>query len=260
MKQKNFPTIIFLTILAITLITPQITSASSPLDIQITRLDGTTINLTYEQILALPQTIVYANLACYGTPITNGNWQGAKLPDILNQAGVDPYVQSIDFRAQDGYSMSMPIDTALSDDVIVAYQLDGKALGETWRLVVPGANGNIWIAMIISITMSSAPTSVSIAAGNPVSGFQIANYINTTEPSKTQIQTKPTPTPAENKNIPAAPTIPPANVTQPPSEQQQAGQKSVSVPVEVFYAGASGAFVGLAVAYFMVYRRRKLKT
>jgi len=76
------------------------------------------------------------------------------LPDLLNQAGIDPSVATVDFIAQDGYSVSIPINTAMRSDIIVAYDLDSAQLNEVLRLVVPEANGNIWIARITSINMS----------------------------------------------------------------------------------------------------------
>ena len=79
---------------------------------------------------------------------------GIKLSDLLNQIGIDQSVATIDFTAQDGYLVSMPINTAMGSDIIVAYDLEGAQLKGALRLVVPEANGNIWIARITSIKMS----------------------------------------------------------------------------------------------------------
>jgi DMSO/TMAO reductase YedYZ molybdopterin-dependent catalytic subunit len=257
-NKKRLLTSLTLTFITFFLLSSASTSAGSNGTLQITNLSGATITLIYEDLLALPQTVVYANLACYGNPIENGNWQGVKLSELLNQAGVDPFVESIDFKAQDGYSVSMPIDTAQRDDVIVAYQLDGKPLGENLRLVVPGANGNVWIALIISITMTSTPLESSIAAGNPVPMFQYGSHIETTQPSNPPVQIRPTPTPIEHQNVTTAPTESPANVTQPQSLQQDLAQKNVKLSPETIYVMVSIVLSGIVVACFVIYKRRKL--
>jgi DMSO/TMAO reductase YedYZ molybdopterin-dependent catalytic subunit len=66
---------------------PQIASGASRWEVTITSSIGTITGMAYEELLALPETNVTANLACYGTPIAYGDWQGVKLSDILNQGG-----------------------------------------------------------------------------------------------------------------------------------------------------------------------------
>ncbi len=232
-------------------------------DLQITALSGTTINFTYRDLLALPQTLVTADLFCYGAPIAGGDWQGAKLSDILNQAGMEPSVLSIDFGAKDGYSVSMPIDTAMRSDVIVAYQLNGLPLAETLRLVVPSSNGNVWISMLTSISMSNSPLGESISANARLTPYvppQTASTTPTVQPLQQQ-QTQPqTPTATNNKNSTTEPTVPPANVTQIPSEQKMAGQQESILPAGAFYILAIGAVTGLIVAFSLVFRHRKLRS
>ncbi len=44
--------------------------------ITITNLTQNTINLTYDQLKALPKTIVNSDLYCYGNLVTSGDWGG----------------------------------------------------------------------------------------------------------------------------------------------------------------------------------------
>ena len=226
-------------------------------DLQITTLSGTTTNLTFEDLLTLPKIVVTADLYCYGNPIAGGDWQGARLSDILNQAGIEPSTLSIDFRAKDGYSVSMPLNMALRQDIIVAYQLNGSPLPETLRLVVPGANGNNWISMITSISMSDSPLDASISTPVSVTPYvpnQTSSTSGTVQPSQqTQLQT---PAPTSNKNPTTEPTIPPANVTQLPSGQKVAGQYGSIPSVEVVYVLVISAVVGLIVVLTVIFRRR----
>jgi DMSO/TMAO reductase YedYZ molybdopterin-dependent catalytic subunit len=233
-------------------------------NLQIITLNGTTTNLAYEDLLALAKITVTSGLYCYGNIVASGDWEGARLSDILNQAGVDPSVLSIDFRAKDGYSVSMPINMATRQDIIVAYELNGSPLPETLRLVVPGANGNSWISMITSISMSDSPLDASISTPVSLPSY-VPNQTSSTTPTEqplqqnqpqTQLQT---PTNTSNKNPATDPTMPPANLTSPPSEQKVAGQYGSIQSVGVVYVLVISAVVGLVV-FSVVFRRRKLRT
>jgi DMSO/TMAO reductase YedYZ molybdopterin-dependent catalytic subunit len=211
----------------------------------------------------MPKITVSADLYCYGNIVAGGEWQGARLSDIINQAGIEPSVLSIDFRAKDGYSVSMPIDIAMRQDIIVAYQLNGSPLSETLRLVVPGANGNNWISMITSISMSDSPLDASISTPVSVTPYvpnQSSSTTATVQPSQQnqpQTQLQP-PTNTSNKNPATEPTVPPANVTQPPSGQKVAGQYGSIPSVGVVYVLVISAVAGLVV-FSVVFWRRKLK-
>jgi len=250
--------VISLTILIVTFITPQVALATTRWDLKITSPNGTTTGITYEELLALPETNVTANLACYGTPIAYGDWQGVRLSDILNQAGLDPSVASIDFLAQDGYTVSIPIDTAMRQDVIVAYDMNGVSLPETLRLVVPGANGNIWISMITAIGMSTTPLINSMTSPGQAlfSQNQYLNHIANNAILQPSPQ-KPQPTPS-TYNAASEPTSMPTNATQ-SSVQKTTGQEGSNSSFQAIYFVALGFAFTLVAVSFVVYRHRKLK-
>lgn len=234
--------------------------ASTTWTLQITNLSSITLNLTYIDILALPKTAVTADLVCYGNPVASGDWGGAKLSDILNQVGIDPSVTSVDFKASDGYSVSIPLDMAMRPDVIIAYDLSGSPLAEGLRLVIPGANGNMWISMITSITMST--TTLTQAASsksniNPLEPYQ-QTTTNTTTPTL-QPQPAQTPTPALTSKPTVEPTVPLANFTQPPSAQQVSGSVVSGLSSETVVWVLIGASVVAVAGGFAVYSRKKLK-
>ena len=258
-KNKIIATSILLTFLLFPLITPALASTASNTqwNLPITSLSGTTINLTYDDLLAMPKTVVSADLACYGNPISSGAWGGVKLVDILNQAGIDPSVVSVEFTAQDGYSVSLPINTAIRTDIIVAYDLDGAPLTEVLRLVVPEANGNIWIAMITSIKMSTSPVE-QVQSGNSGQSIidQYQAIVNTTTPAPTQLQhrieTQPI-IPSNETTI--EPGTTPTIVTIPKSEQKLGGQENSFFPFEFVWVLLGVAVV--VVASFVFYSRKK---
>ncbi len=250
-KHRILASVIILTFTIVILTIPQTTSADSRWNLQITTANGTTMGMTYEDLLALPETAVSANLACYGMPINDGDWQGVKLSDILNVAGLDQTVLSIDFGALDGYSVSIPIDTAMRQDVIVAYAMNGFPLSETLRLVIPGANGNVWIAMITRISMSIVPLSESLSL--PGQAYYTQNH----EYSPQQLQPTPSASNAHSEPKPT-PTTTTTNGAQ--SSAQKATEKEASnSSFPAFYFVALGFAFTFVVVSFAVYRHRKLK-
>lgn len=113
-----------------------------------------TLNLTYEQILAMPKTTVYAELYCVDSPsvpLTRGRWSGVRLGFLLEKAQVLSGAVKVAFHANDGYSSDLPVTTAMREDVIIAYELNGQRLPEKLRLVVPGKWGYKWVSQLVHI-------------------------------------------------------------------------------------------------------------
>ena len=122
------------------------------------------LNLTLSQIVAMPETMVNADLYCFSTLVSNGNWVGVRLSVLLEESGLLDGVEYIQFVALDGYATFVDISTALHDEVIIAYELNGQSLPEILRLVIPNENGDKWIALITKITAVTVPVS---APGQP---------------------------------------------------------------------------------------------
>jgi len=119
------------------------------------------ITLTLEELAAIPQTTVSAPLYCFGRLVTSGDWSGVQLSLLLEKVEYDKNVKSVQFYATDGYTVNIPIAEALREDVIIAYKKDEQLLPETLRLVIPGANGELWISMINQLILSIDETTIS---------------------------------------------------------------------------------------------------
>ena len=115
------------------------------------------LNLTFNELVAMPRSTLFAELYCNYILVTNGYWTGVRLGIVLEKAGLDPQAMNVAFYATDGYTTTLPVATAMREDVIIAYELDGDPLPETLRLVVPGENGALWISMITQITLDTVP-------------------------------------------------------------------------------------------------------
>jgi DMSO/TMAO reductase YedYZ molybdopterin-dependent catalytic subunit len=112
------------------------------------------LNLTIAEIAVLPKTVVNADIYCYpGNYVEGGNWTGVRLRVILEKAGVSEEAVKIAFYAEDSYATDLGMETAMRDDVIVAYEKDGVLLPDKLRLVVPGWWGYKWIKMLVGIEL-----------------------------------------------------------------------------------------------------------
>lgn len=114
------------------------------------------LNLTLDEIAAMPKTTVNADLYCVGAPdrlLDNGNWTGVRLSFLLENAGVSPDAIKVAFYARDGYTTDLTVTEAVQENIILAYEKDGKPLPENLRLVVPGRWGYKWISQVERIEL-----------------------------------------------------------------------------------------------------------
>lgn len=191
--------------------------ATSEFSLSIKNLNQTTANLSLDDLLALPKTTVGAALYCYGNLVAGGYWSGIKLTDLFSQVGgIEAEVRSFDLKAEDGYRVGIPLETAMRPDVIIAYEKDGTPLPEKLRLVIPDANGDVWIAQISSIEMSTQELGASVSAGSAMAPL---------DSMRSNLGQQPTmPPPASTSkpefNDSVEPVIPSTNTTQTESEPE----------------------------------------
>jgi DMSO/TMAO reductase YedYZ molybdopterin-dependent catalytic subunit len=87
--------------------------------------------LTYDELRAMPPTMLTKDFQCVtGWRVHNTHWTGVQLSRLLDRAGVKANGAALRFTSFDGaYTESLTLDQARRDDVIVAYDLEGKPLG-----------------------------------------------------------------------------------------------------------------------------------
>ncbi len=105
--------------------------------------------------------------------ISNATWSGARLRDVLREAGIASSDQQLfvafegldDIKRQDRrirFGGSIPIDKALSKEVILAYEMNGAPLapehGFPLRAVVPGYIGARSVKWLSRIMVQAAPS------------------------------------------------------------------------------------------------------
>jgi len=127
--------------------------------IEINGLVESSYNLSYTEILHMPSTIIEAKLYCVDfpdQPVYEGSWKGVQLKKILEKAVLKQGVAKLAFFAGNGFTTDLHLEDALSPDVLIAYELNGRSIEGAKglpgnRLVVPGQWGYKWIAGIVRI-------------------------------------------------------------------------------------------------------------
>ena len=147
-----------------------------------------TLNLTLDDIMRMPETQVNADLYCFNDLLNGGAWIGVRLGLLLDKAGLNEGAKYVQLFASDGYSTSLDLSTAMQQDVIIAYKLNGQTLPEFLRLVLPNHNGEEWIALITKITVVEIPVSFPTETNSPPTVFREAIKSQTASLSKDSVE------------------------------------------------------------------------
>ena len=111
------------------------------------------LTLTYPQLLARPLIERDVTLTCVsnqvgGHYIGNARWIGARLKDVLDEAGVRSGASQIVTRSADGFTVGTPTAVAMDGrDAMLAVAMNGSPLplehGFPVRMIVPGLYGYV---------------------------------------------------------------------------------------------------------------------
>ena len=146
----------------------------------------TPIQLDYTELRSLPSRVLTCYLECGGNHramfdlvqgraasgtqwktggVSNGEWVGVSLRDVLNRAGIRDSAVSVllvglDTESQEeGFRRVLPVDKAMHPDTLLAYALNGEDLprdhGFPVRALVPGWVGSTSIKWLGQIVVSS---------------------------------------------------------------------------------------------------------
>jgi len=99
----------------------------------------------------------------------NARWKGVRLRDVLKKAGVKSGAIEVAFNGADGPALpatadfikSIPVDKALHEDTLIAWEMNGKPLphfnGFPARVIVPGWTGTYWMKHVVDIDVRTSP-------------------------------------------------------------------------------------------------------
>jgi DMSO/TMAO reductase YedYZ molybdopterin-dependent catalytic subunit len=117
------------------------------------------MSLTYDEVLANTHYSKVVTLNCVEGWSAKILWQGVLLKDILDNVKVKAKANTVIFYAADGYTTSLPLQTILDKDMIIAYKINGVVLpaqdGYPFMLVAEDKLGYKWIKWITRIELSS---------------------------------------------------------------------------------------------------------
>jgi Oxidoreductase molybdopterin binding domain/Mo-co oxidoreductase dimerisation domain len=106
--------------------------------------------LSLKELEDMKDKTEFVTLECIGNPvggdaIGNALWEGVTLRKIIERSIPQKGIVKTVFYAEDGYSDSIPYSLSLSEDVFLAYKMNGVPLprdhGYPLRAIVPGIYG-----------------------------------------------------------------------------------------------------------------------
>ena len=140
---------------------PQNVSASN-YRLEITGLVNRTDEYTYDEILAKFQNYEkVTTLHCVEGWSVTILWEGFLVDDLLKEGGVNSSAVGVIFYAYDGYSTELPLDYITSNNILIAYKMNGLVLpperGFPFELVAESQYGYKWIKWITKIELTDNP-------------------------------------------------------------------------------------------------------
>ena len=110
------------------------------------------LELTYDELVALATDEADVLLACVSNPVGGdlagtARWQGVRLDDLLDRAGLAEGAEQVLGKAVGGFTAGFPVAALDGRDALVAVAMNGEPLpiahGFPARLVVPGLYGYV---------------------------------------------------------------------------------------------------------------------
>ena len=125
-------------------------------------LDGDVAEMAYDELLAAAGDEQRATLDCTSGWYTVQEWQGVRVGDLLDEAGVDAESEDarwVRFVSVTGYRWSLPVSEAR--DALLATGTGGSRLahghGAPARLVAPGRRGFQWVKWVQRVELRRDP-------------------------------------------------------------------------------------------------------
>ena len=123
--------------------------------LKVTGLVDYPLTFTYDQLRCMPKITTTARLICPGYFEDESTWSGAPLSFIFELVGIQENAKEMVLVSADGYQAYVPIEDALTEGNMIAYEMLGEPLpilhGFPVRAVLPLTIGGKWIKWLIEI-------------------------------------------------------------------------------------------------------------
>jgi len=128
-----------------------------------TGLTNRTLVYTYDDVLGrYPHFTKVVTLYCVEGWAVSILWEGVRVSDLLDDAGIDPRANTVIFTAHDGYTTSFPLSYFRQREILMAFRMNAVTLpperGYPFQLVAEDKWGYKWIKWIEKIELSDDPT------------------------------------------------------------------------------------------------------
>lgn len=126
--------------------------------LSITGMVDNPLTLRYEEVIAYPAFERVITLHCIQGWDATILWKGVKIADLLEVAKTQANASTIIFKAVDGYSTSIPIETIIERDMLLAYESNTAPLppemGYPFIVVAEDKLGYKWARWVNEIEIS----------------------------------------------------------------------------------------------------------
>ncbi|MBU2648393.1 molybdopterin-dependent oxidoreductase [bacterium] len=129
--------------------------------LEIAGRNGSERSYSYQEMLDLPSIERTVLLICPGYFAQQGRWKGIDMAKLLDKQSVPDNASKVIFSGPTGTyksSNSFPIDQVRSNQVFLAYQVNGKPLPEKHgfplRVVAEDAYGSQWVKYVDSVKVT----------------------------------------------------------------------------------------------------------
>ncbi|MGZ3534876.1 MAG: molybdopterin-dependent oxidoreductase [Thermodesulfobacteriota bacterium] len=113
--------------------------------IEVSGLCANPRTFNWQELIALPKSIADARLTSVTRFSVQGKWGGVKVSDLLKAVQSGPETQYIRFWSHRMiYDTSIPIEVALGERTLLAYEFDGEFLDEDYGGPVRGFCPYLW--------------------------------------------------------------------------------------------------------------------
>jgi DMSO/TMAO reductase YedYZ molybdopterin-dependent catalytic subunit len=127
--------------------------------LKVTGLVDSPLELTYDQVLALPHYTKVVTIHCVEGWDATILWEGVRIDDILAQAGVQDGAPVVIFHAVDDYTSSLPLDYIRQNQILLAVKMNGVTLpaerGFPFQVVAESKWGYKWVKWVDQIELSN---------------------------------------------------------------------------------------------------------